>query len=140
MQYIYTEEYMICKARVMCLAVFLLTFCFAILLSAVLGTIPTAAQDTKESALELTELEQLKLSVLMKDVLLANQQLQLIQMQFKEAAGKRDAKQRELEATLGRLRVTHKVPVDKFNFDPERFRFIPILEKEKSEERGGDSL
>ena len=74
----------------------------------------------KEVGLLLTELEVLRLSVIVKDLLLAQQRIQNLQRNF--------------QAVLVVVRKAHNAPEAKFIFDPNTMRFIPIPQKPEVKE------
>lgn len=108
-------------------------FALALLLSA--QTVEQTAKVEPEVSLELTEVESLKLSLVLKDILLAAQQLQIIQATFQGAVAQRDARQKEFDTMLAGLRIVHKAPADKFSFNPNTMKFVPVPQKEKTEEK-----
>lgn len=86
-----------------------------------------SAQTTKvEPGLLLTQVETLQISIMMKDVLLAKQQIQILQTQFQAVVARRDKAQAEYDAMVGRLRIAHKAPADKFDFDTATLKFVPV--------------
>lgn len=94
---------------------------------------PVTAQDV-EGTVELTKVERLEFSGLMQSLQIATLQIQILQTQFMNAVAERDAKQAELVRSLEQLRVAHSAPVNKFTFDPETFKFVPIPVKEEVKE------
>ena len=87
------------------------------------------AQEIEEKAqvsLELTEVETLQISIIMKDTLLAAQQIQILQAQFQTATAQRNARQAEFNRMVERLRVVHEAPADKFAFNSAALKFVPI--------------
>ena len=79
------------------------------------------AREQKERVgLLLTELEILRLSVIVKDLLLAQQRIQNLQRNF--------------QTTLAVVRKAHNAPEDKFIFDPNTMRFVPIPQKPEVKE------
>jgi hypothetical protein len=79
------------------------------------------AREQKERVgLLLTALEILRLSVIVKDLLLAQQRIQNLQRNF--------------NSVLAVVRKDHNAPEDKFLFDPNTMRFIRIPEKPEVKE------
>ena len=112
-----------------------LAFLLGIGLMILLGlSVCLSAQQPAKAAskIELTELETLQISIMMKDVLLANQQIQILQTQFQRIVAQRDAAQAEYEAMVERLRVAHKAPADKFDFNTATLKFVPLPKEEVS--------
>lgn len=86
-----------------------------------------SAQTTKvEPGLLLTEVETLQISIMMKDVLIAEQQVKILQSQFQIMVALHRNRQQQVEAMIGRLRVAHKAPADKFDFDTATLKFVPV--------------
>jgi len=88
-----------------------------------------------EVSLELTEIETLQISIVMKDALLAAQQIQILQVQFQAAVARRNARQAEFDRMVERLRVVHEAPADKFTFDSATLTFVPIPPAEEEDEK-----
>ncbi|KKM15483.1 hypothetical protein LCGC14_1695570 [marine sediment metagenome] len=105
------------------------------LVFAVSGFAQEPAEPTEEpKAVELTELESAKLSVLIKDVQLSQLQIQIVQSQYQTAVGQRDARQARLNALLDGFRELHSAPTDKFTFDAVKMVFVPIPQESEREE------
>jgi hypothetical protein len=93
------------------------------LFAAMLLSAQTAEQPARvepEVSLVLTELENLRLNVIVKDLLLAQQRIQNLQRNF--------------NSVLAVVRKDHNAPEDKFLFDPNTMRFIRIPEKPEVKE------
>ncbi len=89
-----------------------------------------SAQD-KPAVPELTETEELKLSLLLKDVQLADKDVQLARMQFLNLSQIQAARQRAFDVEVQRLRAEHNLPVEKFSFDRTALKFVPVPEKKE---------
>lgn len=106
-----------------------------LLVFAVSGFAQEPAEPTEEAkAVELTELESAKLSVLIKDVQLSQLQIQIVQSQYQTAVAQRDARQARLNALLDGFRELHSAPTDKFTFDAVKMVFVPIPQESEREE------
>jgi len=83
-----------------------------------------SAQGAEE--IGLTEIETLQISIMMKDLLLAQQRIQILQTQFQAVVTQRDQAQTELVGMIQRLRVAHQAPEEKFSFDALTLKFVPL--------------
>ena len=101
----------------------------AVMLFAVLSL---PAQDAPATP-ELTEVETLKVRLILSDIRLADQQMQIIQAQFQAALATRGAKQQEFQTMLAVLRKEHNAPEDKFAFDANTMTFTPIEQRPEPE-------
>lgn len=88
------------------------------------------AQD-KPAVPELTTEEALQLSVLTKDVQLADKDVQLARMQFLNLSQIQATRQRAFAVEVQRLRDEHNLPVEKFSFNRTTFEFTPVPKEEK---------
>jgi hypothetical protein len=100
---------------------------FVVVVLLMVGFSPATAQTAEQPArvepevsLVLTELENLRLNVIVKDLLLAQQRIQNLQRNF--------------NSVLAVVRKDHNAPEDKFLFDPNTMRFIRIPEKPEVKE------
>lgn len=87
----------------------------------------------KPAVPELTEVETLKLSVLTKDVQLADKDVQLARMQFLNLSQIQAVRQRALGVEIQRLRDEHNLSTAEFNFDRAALEFVPVPKEEKKE-------
>lgn len=90
------------------------------------------AQD-KLAVPELTEVETLKLSGLLKDVQLADKDVQLARMQFLNLSQILAARQQTMNNEIERLRIVHTLPTGEFIFDAATLKFVPVPKEEKKE-------
>ena len=90
------------------------------------------AKDPK--AVQLTELESANVLLLAKDVQLGNQQMQLVQANYRAAVATRDGAQAKLAALVLSLRQLHKAPEAEFTFDVGTMSFVPIAKEEAKKE------
>ncbi len=91
-----------------------------------------SAQD-KPAVPELTEVETLKLSGLLKDVQLADKDVQLARMQFLNLSQIQAARQQTMNNEIERLRIVHVLPTGEFIFDVATLTFKPVPRREKKE-------
>lgn len=88
---------------------------FVVLVLLMVGSSPATAQTPEveeKVSLVLTELENLRLNVIVKDLRLAQQRIQILQ--------------RDFQAVLAVVRKAHNAPEAEFIFDPNTMRFVPI--------------
>ena len=89
------------------------------------AAISLSAQEAPDTP-ELTEMENLKMTVVLQKLLLANQRIQILQTALQNAFPARDARQQEFDVMLAKLRREHNTPEDKFEFNPNTMTFNPI--------------
>jgi hypothetical protein len=90
------------------------------------------AQD-KPAVPELTKSETLHLTVLLKNVQLADKDVQLARMQFLNLTQIQAAQQRIFNLAIQVARDEHNLPVGEFLFDAATLKFVPVPKEKKKE-------
>ncbi len=83
---------------------------------------------------ELTEVETLKLSGLLKDVQLAEKDVQLARMQFLSLSQILAVRQQTMNNEVEQLRVVHTLPAGEFIFDVATLTFKPVPKEQGKKE------
>ena len=79
-----------------------------------------------EVSLELTEVETLQISIVLKDLVILQLQINNLNARFQTLTNQQDNMQAGLDRMIGRLRTEHEAPADKFTFDQRTLKFVPI--------------
>jgi len=90
----------------------------------------TVALELAKVSLELTEVETLQISVVMKDLLILQLSINNLNARFQTLTSRQSNMQAGLDRMVERLRIVHKAPADKFNFDADTLKFVPLPPKE----------
>ena len=112
----------------------LIPILFLVFSMALFAQAPAEEPTEDPKAVQLTELESANVMLLAKDVQLGNQQMQLVQANYRAAVAGRDAAQAKLAALVLGLRQLHKAPEAEFSFDVGTMSFVPIPKEQAKKE------
>lgn len=112
---------------VMFLALLLFAFVPNVLVEAQKNTAADVAVPT------LDELDQLRMSGMVKDLVIAQKNLQLLRAQLVESSRNIARISGSITEAIGGLRTKYEAPGDKFDFDINTLRFIPVEKAEKDD-------
>ncbi|MEE8608593.1 MAG: hypothetical protein V3S55_13380 [Nitrospiraceae bacterium] len=75
---------------------------------------------------ELTEVETLQVSIVLKDLLILQLSIDNLNARFQTLTNQKSNMQAGLDRMIERLRVVHEAPADEFEFNPATLKFTPI--------------
>lgn len=91
----------------------------------------TIAQDADVPVLD--ELDQLKMSGMVKDLVIAQKNLQLLRAQLAQASRNIAGISESITKAVGELRTKYDAPGESFDFNINTLQFIPVEKTEKPE-------